>query len=251
MALPVLIFSAILFVSAITYGTASDVILNYNITSVGTTDSALGSTGGFPEAFGNSFAMIIVTELGDKTFFIAALMAMRHDRSSVLLGAVSALAVMTVLSAIIGLALPSLLPRQYTHWAATALFVYFGFCQVHEAWGMFRSGRGAGTSGELEDVEQSLKDDPRGSKSVVLQALTLTFLAEWGDRSQIATIALAAARNPIGVMLGGTAGHISCSSVAVLGGCALAQHISERAILAAGGALFLAFGVHGALMGSP
>ncbi len=46
--------------------------------------------------------MIIVTELGDKTFFIAAIMAMRYARSTVFLGAISALAVMTVLSAALG-----------------------------------------------------------------------------------------------------------------------------------------------------
>lgn len=37
------------------------------------------------------------------------------------IGAVSALAAMTVLSAAIGFALPNLLPRAYTHYAATVL----------------------------------------------------------------------------------------------------------------------------------
>jgi len=42
---------------------------------------------------------------------------------------------------------------------------------------------------------------------VLTQAFTLTFLAEWGDRSQIATIALAASKNPYGVVIGGLIGH--------------------------------------------
>lgn len=37
---------------------------------------------------------------------------------------------------------------------------------------------------------------------IFLQCFTMTFLAEWGDRSQISTIALAAAKNPFGVTLG-------------------------------------------------
>ena len=42
--------------------------------------------------------MIIVSEIGDKTFFIAAIMAMRHSRVVVLTGALGALVVMTFLS---------------------------------------------------------------------------------------------------------------------------------------------------------
>jgi putative Ca2+/H+ antiporter (TMEM165/GDT1 family) len=45
-----------------------------------------------------SFSVIIVSELGDKTFFIAAIMAMRYNRLTVLVGAMLALGVMTCLS---------------------------------------------------------------------------------------------------------------------------------------------------------
>lgn len=78
----------------------------------------------------------------------------------------------------------------------------------------------------------------------MLQALTLTFLAEWGDRSQIATIALAAAKNPIGVTIGGCLGHSLCTGMAVLGGRMLASSISEKTVHQFGGAIFLLFGLH-------
>jgi len=53
---------------------------------------------GFLHAFIASLSMIVVSELGDKTFFIAAIMAMRHARLTVFAGAIAALAIMTVLS---------------------------------------------------------------------------------------------------------------------------------------------------------
>jgi Ca2+/H+ antiporter, TMEM165/GDT1 family len=53
---------------------------------------------GFIHAFVASLSVIIVSELGDKTFFIAAIMAMRHPRITVFAGAIGALALMTVLS---------------------------------------------------------------------------------------------------------------------------------------------------------
>ncbi|KAL5218604.1 hypothetical protein ABZP36_019288, partial [Zizania latifolia] len=50
---------------------------------------------GLFDAFFASLSMIIVSEIGDETFIIAALMAMRHPKSTVLSGALSALVVMT------------------------------------------------------------------------------------------------------------------------------------------------------------
>eukprot|EP00913_Durusdinium_trenchii_P028844 g27046.t1 len=117
-----------------------------NATEMDTT-SDLAELGTLQEAFSNSFLMILVTELGDKTFFIAALLAMRHDRLSVFFGAAGALAAMTALSATIGLVLPKLMPRKYTHWAAVGLFVYFGAKLLLEALQMLRSGSGSGQRG--------------------------------------------------------------------------------------------------------
>ena len=74
--------------------------------------AAAASTGiaGFGEAFMASIGVIFGTELGDKTFFIAAIMSMRHPRFTVWFGAVGALAAMTVLSTIVGHVAPMLLP---------------------------------------------------------------------------------------------------------------------------------------------
>lgn len=47
-----------------------------------------------------SISVIIVSELGDKTFFIAAIMAMRYNRLIVLAGAMLALGLMTCLSGV-------------------------------------------------------------------------------------------------------------------------------------------------------
>jgi putative Ca2+/H+ antiporter (TMEM165/GDT1 family) len=53
-------------------------------------------------------------------------MAMKHSRYVIFVGALSALALMTVLSAAFGFLLPNLLSRVYTHWASVILFAYFG-----------------------------------------------------------------------------------------------------------------------------
>lgn len=62
---------------------------------------------------------------------------------------------------------------------------------------------------------------------VYLQSLTMTFLAEWGDRSQLATVVLAA-RDIWGTCVGGTLGHAVCTGLAVVGGRIIAQRISVK-----------------------
>lgn len=71
-----------------------------------------------------------------QTFFIAALMAMKHNPVTVFGGAIGALALMTVLSAMVGSALPMMLNKTYTHYASVLLFLAFGVRMVWEGFRM-------------------------------------------------------------------------------------------------------------------
>lgn len=61
-------------------------------------------------------------------------------------------------------------------------------------------------------------------------------------RSMLATVALGATQNPVGVALGAIAGHFVASAIAVAGGAVISKYISERAVSIVGGVLFLVFG---------
>uniref|UniRef100_A0A8D8W1K5 GDT1 family protein n=1 Tax=Cacopsylla melanoneura TaxID=428564 RepID=A0A8D8W1K5_9HEMI len=316
---------------------------------------------GFIHAFVASLSVIVVSELGDKTFFIAAIMAMRHPRVTVFVGAIAALALMTVLSVAFGMA-ATIIPRKWTYYISTILFIIFGLKMLREGYKMSpneaqeeleevqsdlrkrddelmkrKKGGGspppvkkyptheqrldedqglcpASTSGEHLDImvspltsspssehienlgspghsngkvvvsssdavtivrvnsgnvasshvtsngveavpkfeKEALTGDPESGKTyhaqtlsllsrVVIQAFTLTFLAEWGDRSQLTTIILAAREDAYGVALGGVLGHSFCTGLAVIGGRFIAQRISVRTVTITGGVVFLVF----------
>jgi len=57
----------------------------------------------------------------------------------------------------------------------------------------------------------------------------------------LATIALGAAQNPVGVAVGACVGHALATALAVVGGALASKHISERGVNAASGVLFLLF----------
>lgn len=241
--------------------------------------------------------MILVSEVGDKTFLVAALMAMKHDRMVVFSAAFSALLVMTVLSAVLGHAVPTLIPKRLTSFAAAILFFVFGGKLLHEGMQMDPN---EGVTEELHEVERELAEKEeenrrrRGNSHVLspqalemglgngdtsrksrsqsrfpspprspestpsqsparrsyagasgflqglnnlcslvlspawVQTFVMTFLGEWGDRSQIATIAMAAGDDYWWVTIGAMTGHCICTGVAVIGGRAIAGRVSLK-----------------------
>lgn len=104
--------------------------------------------------------------------------------------------------------------------------------------------RRAFSSPQTAGASQARTAVPMSAFAVLATTFTMTFVAEWGDRSQIATIAMGAAKDPLGVCVGGLIGHALCTGLAVLGGKLLATRISERAVLIVGGVLFLVFAAH-------
>jgi putative Ca2+/H+ antiporter (TMEM165/GDT1 family) len=211
-----------------------------------------------------AFTMIIFSEIGDKTFLVAALMAMRHPQLVVFSGAFSALITMTILSAVLGHAVPTLLPKHLTAWLAAGLFLIFGAKLMREGLQMDKD---AGVGEEMQEVEAELEEkehlarkEGRRRSSVSpyvleagrvkasasnalgglnnllglllspawVQTFIMTFLGEWGDRSQIATIAMAAGQDYWWVTGGAIAGHMICTGIAVIGGRALAGKVSLR-----------------------
>ncbi|VUZ53086.1 unnamed protein product [Hymenolepis diminuta] len=203
----------------------------------------------FMQAFIASIYVIIISELGDKTFFIAAIMSIDHSRKIVYAGAMSALVTMTVLSALMGYA-TEILPRIYTYYLSGILFLLFGLKMLKEAYYM----RSEDSKEEYKEVEEQLSGPStscvrlkavlRGLLSPIFaEAFVMTFLAEWGDRSQITTIVLAAREDVFGVIMGGCFGHALCTGLAVLAGRIVAQRIPVKWLTYIGGVTFLLFGI--------
>lgn len=221
---------------------------------------------GFLNAFVASLSVIIVSELGDKTFFIAAILAMKNSRLVVFVASMLALGIMTVLASGLGVA-TTVIPRIYIHYTSVVLFVVFGLKMLKEGYDMSPDE----AREELDQVQSSIeKKDGKSSHSnsvdtinscyssedpetgviksipevplktkikrkflvfvslAFIETFMMIFIAEWGDRSQISTLVLAARENVYAVTLGALLGHFLCTGLAVLGGRFVAQMISVK-----------------------
>lgn len=105
----------------------------------------------FVHAFVASLSIIVVSELGDKTFFIAAILAMKQNRWTVFSGAISALVFMTILSSVLGFAV-NVIPKSYTHYTSIVLLFVFGLVMIRDGYKMTEEE----SKGEFEETEKSL-----------------------------------------------------------------------------------------------
>ncbi|KAI0524317.1 hypothetical protein KFK09_003683 [Dendrobium nobile] len=213
----------------------------------------LQDLGDINTGFASAFLLIFFSELGDKTFFIAALLAARNSGAVVFAGTFGALAAMTIISVVLGRTfhyVDDILPFRLggtdfpiDDFAAVCLLVYFGVTTLLDA----ASGDELKIKDEQEEAELAISE-LRGNgagitaaASTVISTFFLVFVAEWGDKSFFSTIALAAASSPLGVIGGALAGHAFATLLAVLGGSLLGTYVSEKVIAYIGGTLFLVF----------
>ncbi|KAK4422157.1 protein PAM71, chloroplastic [Sesamum alatum] len=214
--------------------------------------SFFGDLGDISTGFASAFLLIFFSELGDKTFFIAALLAARNSAAVTFIGTFGALAVMTIISVVLGRTfhyVDDILPFRFGNadlpiddLAAVCLLVYFGVSSLLDA------SSSDGLKAEEEQEAELAVSEVSGSgagilaaANTVLSTFLLVFVAEWGDKSFFSTIALAAASSPLGVIAGALAGHGVATLLAVVGGSFLGTYLSEKAIAYIGGTLFLVF----------
>ncbi|KAG9132902.1 hypothetical protein Leryth_014835 [Lithospermum erythrorhizon] len=162
--------------------------------------SVLGDLGDISTGFASAFLLIFFSELGDKTFFIAALLAARNSAAIVFLGTFGALGLMTIISVVLGRTfhyVDDLLPFRFGETdlplddiAAVILLVYFGVSTLLEA----SSSDGLKAEEEQKEAELAVSEvsgDGAGilaAASTVVSTFLLVFVAEWGDKSFFSTI---------------------------------------------------------------
>lgn len=197
------------------------------------------------EGFVSGFLLIFFSEIGDKTFFIALLLALQRPKGVVFTGTFGALAIMTVISVGLGRVLheiDELVPDvgfPVDDALAVALLVFFGVQTLASA---AEAGETAAEEkGEAQEVVDGFAKKDYEVLGLVASTFALVFAAEWGDKSFLATIALAAASDPLGVIGGAVTGHGVATVIAVLGGSFLGRYLSERTVQYIGGSLFLVF----------
>ncbi len=171
------------------------------------------------------FGVIFVAELGDKSQLMALTYAMRY-RWWVVLGAIlTATTLVHAISVVFGHFLGLSIPTHLMSIAGGLAMLAFALWTLR--------------GDELSNDETARA--ARVSGSVFLAVMSAFMLAELGDKTMFATIALATDNNWLGIWIGSTVGMVAADALAIVVGRTLGRHLPERTIALAAAALFVGF----------
>jgi putative Ca2+/H+ antiporter (TMEM165/GDT1 family) len=176
------------------------------------------------ETIGSSFLLVAASEMGDKTQLLAFSLAARYRRPWTVMGGILLATVLNhALAATAGSWIASQVPPRVMAAVLGVTFIAFG----------------------LWTLKPDTLDEARGQDRFgpFLTTTVLFFLAEMGDKTQLATVALAARyASVVAVTVGTTAGMLAADGLAVFLGERLATRVQMKWVRVVAAALFFAFG---------
>jgi putative Ca2+/H+ antiporter (TMEM165/GDT1 family) len=178
------------------------------------------------EALLVSVAVSALAEIGDKTQILALILASQFKQPGTIIAAILlATLVNHSLAAALGTWVAIVMSVEALRWMLTLLFVALA------GWTFLAR------AGDVEEMKLS-RFGVFGATAIAL------FLAETGDKTQVATVALAARYgSPASVVIGTALGVLLADVPAVLIGCRVTHKVPVRLVQAAGGALLLLLGI--------
>lgn len=178
-------------------------------------------------AFAASFVFIVLAEMGDKTQLLAIAFAAKYKTYQVLIAVFIATLLSHSLAVVAGRTLTTIIPLNVISFIAALSFVLFGLWTI----------RGDKSEGE---ENKTSKFGP------VLTVAIAFFLAEMGDKTQLATISLSVKYGSmLNVLMGTTAGMMVANMIGMLLGIVMRQRIPKRSIKWFSAVIFVFFGLTG------
>jgi putative Ca2+/H+ antiporter (TMEM165/GDT1 family) len=209
-----------------------------------------------------SFLLVFLAEIGDKTFIMVMLLANKMNKLLLWIFATIAMNIMNAISVTIGAIFPLFMPKFVISVVVIALFFTFGLKMLYTG---LCSKEEEGND-ELEEAKETLerlealnqKKEPLLGGTHVLEKrsswkfwersqytlfMFLLMCTEWGDVSQVVAIGLAAKYGMLSIIIGGGLGFALCITFAILLGSVISQLCTEKWLSLISGCLFMGFGI--------
>lgn len=173
-------------------------------------------------AAGTTFLLVAFAEIGDKSQLVCMTLAARHRALPVVIGAVTAFAFLNALAVLFGAAIAAWLPAWLVALAVALLFGAFGINALRYT-----------DDEDDDDIEE------KPGHGIVATTFLLIFLAEFGDKTQLAVAGMGSTSEPYAVWAGSTAALTLTSLLGVYAGRRLLKRLPLKWIHRVSGVFFL------------
>lgn len=178
-------------------------------------------------AFTSSFMLVFLAEMGDKTQLLALAFAAKYSPGKVLLAVFLATLLSNTLAVAAGRFMTVFVPMAIVSFVASLSFIIFGLWTLRE-----------------EGSEEKEKTVPKFGP--MLTVGIAFFIAEMGDKTQLAAISLAVQyQNILGVLMGTTLAMVAADSAGIIFGRAMHKRLPEKKIKWLAASAFVLFGLSG------
>jgi putative Ca2+/H+ antiporter (TMEM165/GDT1 family) len=175
---------------------------------------------------------VVLAEMGDKTQLLAMAFASRYRWQTVLFAVFVATLLNHLLAVVVGSLLTTIVPLQYIQITGAASFIVFGLWTLR--------------GDELKGEDKKFKYSPFWTVAIAF------FIAEMGDKTQLATVALATRFDSIiQVWLGTTCAMVIADAMGITLGIVLGKKIPERLVKWFAALVFIIFGILGIYGATP
>ena len=195
--------------------------------------------------FTTAFATVAIAGIGDKSFLTTLVLAARHKARWVFTGSVSALTIGAGLWITAGVWMKTVVSIDTIQLISGVAFLLFGVNALVEARRMeTRSHNNKAPENNSNTLQLTRPSMP--ANAVIRDSFTTTFLAEFGDRTQLALLALAAGPNisAESIFSGAVAANILLAIMAVWSGKCLKNRLCHKRLSYISGTLFIVIGIN-------
>ncbi len=177
----------------------------------------------------SSFLLVFAAEMGDKSQLVCMALAARYRATPVLLGSILAFLGLNTLAVTFGVVLASWMPEFIVSASVAVLFLLFGILAMQI---------------EAEDDDESMTIRSHGS--IFLGTFLLITVAEFGDKTQLAVVALSSTSIPVAVWIGATLALITTSVLGVWAGRTVLQKLPMTLLHRVSGVIFILLAIFAA-----
>jgi len=183
------------------------------------------------QSAGTTLTLIALAEIGDKSQLVCMVLAARHRRTRpILLGALAAFSLLNAAAVLFGAALGAWLPQTWVLAGMALLFAVFGIQSLLH----------------VEPEEDQIENEIRG-RGLFAATFLMIFLAEMGDKTQIAVAGLAGIYPVTAVWISATIALFLTSAAGVFAGKTVLSRLPVVWLHRLAGVFFLALAILAAL----